>query len=105
MMLIQIPVFIGLYYVVRKISMNEIPTEWVYSFFSSFGSHYVGPDVLANGTIKTTFLGMDLLATKNIALTVVAAIFTYLQTKFTTLAKPETPTIPGQKTPDMGKMM
>lgn len=48
---------------------------------------------------------MDLLATKNIVLTIIAAIFTYLQTKFTTLAKPATPTVPGQKTPDMGKMM
>ncbi len=105
MMLIQIPVFIGLYYVVRKISMNEIPTEWLYSFFSSFGSHYVGPDVLANWAIKTTFLGIDLLSTKNIILTIIAALFTYLQTKFTMLAKPATPTIPGQKTPDMGKMM
>jgi membrane protein insertase Oxa1/YidC/SpoIIIJ len=105
MMLIQIPVFIGLYYVVRKISANQIPTDWVYSFFSGFGSHFVGPNVLGDGSIKTHFLGMDLLATKNIILTVLAAIFTYLQTKFTTLAKPDTPTIPGQKTPDMGKMM
>jgi len=38
---------------------------------------------------------MDLLATKNIFLTILAAIFTYLQTKFTTLAKPATPaTVP-----------
>ncbi|MEI8091997.1 MAG: hypothetical protein WCG98_07535 [bacterium] len=45
-------------------------------------------------------------ATKNIFLTIIAAIFTYLQTKFTTLAKPATPAaIPGQKAPDMGKMM
>lgn len=48
---------------------------------------------------------MDLLATKNIALTIVAAVFTYLQTKLTTLAKPATPNVPGQKVPDMGKMM
>lgn len=105
MMLIQIPVFIGLYYVVRRISVNDIPLDRLYSFFNGFGAHFVGPDVLANGTIKTTFLGMDLLATKNIALTLIAALFTYLQTKFTTLAKPATPTIPWQKTPDMGKMM
>ena len=48
---------------------------------------------------------MDLLGTKNIVLTILAAIFTYLQTKLTTLAKPETPNVPGQKVPDMGKMM
>jgi membrane protein insertase Oxa1/YidC/SpoIIIJ len=48
---------------------------------------------------------MDLLWTKNIVLTVIAAVFTYLQTKLTTLAKPATPSVPGQKVPDMGKMM
>lgn len=48
---------------------------------------------------------MDLLATKNIILTILAAIFTFLQMKLTTLAKPATPTLPGAKAPDMGKMM
>jgi len=55
--------------------------------------------------INTHFLGMNLLGTKNIALTIIAAVFTYLQTKLTTLAKPATPNIPGQKVPDMNKMM
>lgn len=82
-----------------------IPQEWLYSFFHSFGAGFIAPDALQNGTINTHFLGMDLLGTKNIALTVIAAVFTYLQTKLTTLAKPATPTIPGQKVPDMGKMM
>lgn len=100
MMLIQIPVFIGLYFVVRKISANQIPTERLYSFMHGIGVQYLDP-----ANIKHHFLGMDLLATKNIALTIAAAVFTYLQTKFTTLAKPPTPTVPGQKTPDMGKMM
>jgi hypothetical protein len=89
-----------LYWVVRRISVNHIPTEWLYSFFQGFGAQFLDPK-----NIQHTFLGMDLLATKNIALTVVACVFTYLQTKFTTLAKPATPTVPGQKTPDMGKMM
>jgi hypothetical protein len=44
---------------------------------------------------------MNLLATHNVWLTVIASIFTYLQTKLTTIAKPATPTIPGQKIPDM----
>jgi membrane protein insertase Oxa1/YidC/SpoIIIJ len=48
---------------------------------------------------------MDLLATKNIILTVIAVIFTYLQMKLTNLVKPKTPTIPGNNTPDMSKMM
>ncbi len=105
MMLIQIPVFIWLYYVIRHMAAATIPQEWLYSFFTSFGARFVGADVLTTWVINTHFLGMDLLATKNIALTIFAAIFTYLQTKLTTLAKPETPNIPGQKVPDMGKMM
>jgi len=99
MMLIQIPVFIWLFTVIRKISNNEIPAERLYSFFP-FGAKYLDP-----ANINHMFLGMDLLATKNIALTIIAAVFTYLQMKLTTLAKPATPTIPGANTPDMSKMM
>lgn len=99
MMLIQIPVFIGLFTVIRKISNNQIPTEWLYSFFP-FGAKYLDP-----ANINHMFLGMDLLATKNIALTIIAAVFTFFQMKLTTLAKPMTPAIPGANTPDMGKMM
>jgi len=99
-MLIQIPVFIGLYYVIRHISAGDIPDGRLYSFFSGFGTEFLDPK-----NIHTNFLGMDLLATKNIVLTILAAIFTFLQMKLTTLAKPATPAIPGAKTPDMGKMM
>lgn len=100
MMLIQIPVFIGLYYVVRRISVGDIPATWIYSFFTSFGGQYIVPI-----NINHTFLGMNLLATHNIVLTILGAILTFFQTKFTTLAQPKTPAIPGQKTPDMSKMM
>lgn len=82
-----------------------IPPEWLYSFFNSFGARFIESDALSSGVINTHFLGMDLLSTKNIALTIIAAVFTYLQTKLTMLAKPATPNVPGQKTPDMGKMM
>lgn len=105
MMLIQIPVFIGLYYVIRHMAAADIPQEWLYSFFNSFGARFIESDALTTGVIKTHFLGMDLLGTKNIVLTILAAIFTFFQTKLTTLAKPETPKVPGQKVPDMGKMM
>lgn len=101
MMIIQIPVFIGLYYVIRHMAAADIPQGWLYSFFNSFGARFIESDALTTGVINTKFLGMDLLGTKNIVLTVLAAVFTFLQTKLTTLAKPETPTIPGQKTPDM----
>jgi membrane protein insertase Oxa1/YidC/SpoIIIJ len=48
---------------------------------------------------------MDLLAKNNIILTVLGAIFTFLQTKFTALAQPKAPAVAGQNAPDMGKMM
>lgn len=99
-MLIQIPVFIGLFFVIRKIAADTIPVEWLYSFFSSFGSGY-----LTLEGINTMWLGMDLLATGNIVLTVVASIFTYLQMKMTMLVKPATPQVPGATMPDMSKMM
>lgn len=105
MMLIQIPVFIGLYYVIRHMAAATIPQEWLYSFFHNFGARFVESDALQSGVINTHFLGMDLLGTKNVVLTILAAVFTYLQTKLTTLAKPATPNVPGQKVPDMGKMM
>jgi len=105
MMLIQIPVFIGLFYVIRHMANADIPQGWLYSFFYGFGARFIESDALTTGVIKTNFLGMDLLGTKNIVLTIVAAVFTYLQTKLTTLAKPATPSVPGQKVPDMGKMM
>jgi len=105
MMLIQIPVFIGLYYVIRHMAAATIPQEWLYSFFHSFGARFVEADALTTWVINTHFLGVDLLWTKNIVLTILAGVFTYLQTKLTTIAKPATPSIPGQKVPDMGKMM
>lgn len=105
MMLIQIPVFIGLYWVIKDMAAASIPQGWLYSFFTSFGARFIQSDALTSWVINTHFLGMDLLATKNIALTIIAALFTYLQTKLTTIAKPATPNVPGQKVPDMGKMM
>lgn len=107
MMLIQIPVFIWLYRVIKDMANATIPQTWLYSFFHGFGAPFVSSEALTNGTIHTNFLGMDLLATKNVVLTIIAAIFTYLQTKITTLAKPATSpaTVAGQKAPDMTKMM
>jgi membrane protein insertase Oxa1/YidC/SpoIIIJ len=57
------------------------------------------------GGINTMWLGMDLLGTGNIVLTVVASVFTYLQMKMTMLVKPATPQVPGASVPDMTKMM
>ena len=105
MMLIQIPVFIGLYYVIRHMAAATIPQEWLYSFFNNFGARYVESNALTSWAINTNFFGIDLLGTKNIVLAIIAWAFTFLQTKLTTIAKPATPNVPGQKVPDMGKMM
>lgn len=107
MMLIQIPVFIGVYFIVRFISdpaSGGIPTDWLYSFFEGFGSIYMWPNAL-DTTINTNFFGLDLLSKNNIGLTIFAAVFTFLQMKLTMIAKPPTPQVPGSKAPDMSKMM
>lgn len=100
MMLIQIPVFISLFTVINNISSNQIPADWLYSFLP-FWTKFLDP-----ANINHMFLGMDMLGTKNILLTIVAGLFTYLQMSLTTLAKPATPTVPGGAAmPDMSKMM
>jgi len=105
MMMIQLPIFIWLFYTVKRISEWAIPEDRLYSFFYSFWNKYASVSAIDNGNINHFFFGMDLLATKNIILTVIAVIFTYLQMKLTNLVKPKTPTIPGNNTPDMSKMM
>lgn len=99
-MLIQIPVFIWLFFVIRRIAADTVPMDWLYSFFSWFGGGYMTLE-----GINTMWLGMDLLGTGNIVLTVVASVFTYLQMKMTMLVKPATPQVPGASVPDMTKMM
>ena len=106
MMFVQLPVFIWLFYTVRKLSEWTIPDNRLYSFFYSFGNKYASVHALDNGSINHNFLGMDLLATKNIILTAITVIFTYLQMKLTNLVKPQTPAVAGnEKMPDMSKMM
>lgn len=110
MMLIQIPVFIGLYYVIRHFASGDIKPDNLYSFFYHIGEKYLNLD-----NLKTHFIGIDLLKwwkdfatmqNQNFYLAIFAAIFTYLQMKLTTIAKPAaTPVVPGAKVPDMSKMM
>ncbi len=109
MMLIQIPVFIGLYYVIRHFAAGEVQPDNLYSFFHGFGQKYLSLD-----HVKTHLLGIDLLKwwkefanmqNQNFYLAIFAAVFTYLQMKLTSIAKPATPSVPGAKVPDMSKMM
>jgi len=101
-MIIQIPIFICLYRVVRKFAGGEgVPPEWLYSFFRSFGQHYTE---LAN--INTNFLGIDLLDKGNRVLTILVVIFNYGQMKLTSLVQPKPAAkLPGATMPDMSKMM
>jgi YidC/Oxa1 family membrane protein insertase len=101
-MLIQIPIFICLYYVVRKFAGGEgVPQEWLYSFFRGFGQQYTE---LSN--INTNFLGIDLLEKGNWVLTILVVIFNYGQMKLTSLVQPKPAAkLPGATMPDMSKMM
>lgn len=102
MMLIQIPIFISLYYVMRKLATPEaLPVEWLYSFLHGIGFKYTDVSMM-----DTNFLGIDLFDKGNIVFAGLTAVLVYLQTKLTTLVKPATPKLPtgGQKMPDMSKM-
>ncbi len=98
-MIVQIPVFLGLFFNVKAIALGKWHPE-VYSFLSNLNVDL--------STIDVNFLGIDLLTANNILLTVLACILMYLQMKTTTLVKPATPKIPwmwGDAMPDMSKMM
>lgn len=99
-MLIQIPVFLWLFYNVRDIATDNINVT-AYSFLESLNINF--------DNIQTMFLWMDLLVANNLLLTVLASILMYMQMKFTTLVKPVTPKLPGvtdkEGMPDMSKMM
>jgi len=99
-MLVQIPVFLWLFYNVRDIATDKINVT-AYSFLESLNVNF--------DNIQTMFMWMDLLAANNLLLTVLASILMYMQMKFTTLVKPATPKLPGvtdkEGMPDMSKMM
>jgi len=103
MMLIQIPVFIGLFYVIKHFAADSIDPNSIYSFLRSFGQKFTSINA-----VNTNFFWLDLLAKNNIGLTIFAALFTFLQMKLTNIAKP--PSMPkmwkdGKAMPDMSKMM
>ncbi len=101
-MLIQIPVFLGLFYTVRDIAESKLPAE-SYSFLT-------GLDVDLSNLI-TNFYGIDLLTPNNLILTIVAGLLMFGQMQMMTAlrGKQATPKIPGmggwENMPDMTKMM
>ena len=103
-MLVQLPVFIWLFFVVRQFVAGTVPVDWLYSFFWSFGNKYLD---VAN--INANFLGINLFETGNWILTGLVAILNYIQFQLTSLTQKNAPAqnsnIPGVKMPDMSKMM
>lgn len=104
-MLIQIPVFIGLYRVIWIIAQNWwIPADldWLYSFFYGFWQKY-----LESANINQYFLWIDLFSSGNWILTIIVTALYFLQMQLTQLMqnKKATPKLPWATMPDMSKMM
>ena len=105
MMLVQIPVFLWLFYVIRDLAENKVNILNIYSFlYPNFHT------VVEN--INHYFLWIDLFAkgwTTGLILAIIAGILMYSQMKLTTLTRPNTPSVPQMpwmpKMPDMTKMM
>lgn len=98
-MLVQIPVFLGLFFTVKAIALGEASST-PYSFLT-----FLDVDIHA---INSMFMGMNLLEPNNIILTVLASVLMYAQTKLTTMIKPAQAQLPGVAAngmPDMSKMM
>ena len=104
-MLIQIPVFIGLYRVIWIIAQNWwIPADldWLYSFFYGFWQKY-----LESANINQYFLWIDLFSSGNWILTIIVTALYFLQMQLTQLMqnKKATPKLPWATMTDMSKMM
>jgi YidC/Oxa1 family membrane protein insertase len=99
MTLLQLPVFIWLFYVMKHINDKVIMTNNLYSFFQSFWLKYT--DIAA---INTNFFWLDLMSSGSVLLTILAWIFIYLQMKITTLSQPKAATVPWWPQVDMSKM-
>ncbi|UFX83209.1 YidC/Oxa1 family membrane protein insertase [Candidatus Absconditicoccus praedator] len=104
MLLVQIPVFIGLFFVIRNFSETEgkLDMTYLYSFLEFINVR--GVDI---SQVNTVFFGIDLLSSGSIALTIIAPLLLFLQMKLTMLNRPSMPTnMPGaENMPDMTKMM
>jgi len=104
MVLIQLPVFIGLFYVIKDLAENKVDPSNIYSFLYPFIHQGIE-------SINHIFLWIDLFqkwGTTWLILATIAGILMYLQFKLTYLNKPSTGALPGMNMPwipDMSKMM
>ena len=99
-MLIQLPIFIGLYFVIRAFATGTIDTNWLYSFFWSFGNKFLDAQ-----NVNSMFLGIDLFEKNNLVLTIVVACLNFLQFWLTSLTQKTQKTQNVAGMPDMSKMM
>lgn len=102
-MLIQLPIFIGLYFVIRAFATGTIDTNWLYSFFWSFGNKFLDAQ-----NVNSMFLWIDLFEKNSIALTAVVACLNFFQfwlTSLTQKANTKSQNIQWMAMPDMSKMM
>ena len=103
--LIQLPVFIGLMYVIRSFASGTIATDSIYSFLVPLAWKFTQV-----ASINHWLWGVDLFANHNVVLTVVGCVFVYAQTKLTMMfqtKQAQTPALApnGQAMPDMTQMM
>ena len=109
LMLLQIPVFFGLFYVVRDISgyqNHAVVAEQIYSFLR----HFIGDPTIWLTNIQSTFLWINLFEKGDFILTIIAAFLMFAQLQLTTMVsgqpqktKQKLPN--GQEMPDMSWFM
>ena len=107
-LLIQLPIFAWLYWVIYCMANWQIEADRLYSFFYKFWNQFLPSGIEWNSNIMTNFFGIDLLATKNIILAVITAVLMFFQMKLTTLVQPKQPAqkLPTwQNMPNPAKMM
>jgi YidC/Oxa1 family membrane protein insertase len=88
-MLLQIPVFIGLLYTVQEFAKGEIRDGMIYSFLTNLN--------ITIAQVNPWFLGMNLLTTQNIVLTILAALLMYIQMTMMQVVQPK-PAVPAALT-------
>ncbi len=99
MMLIQIPVFLWLFFVIRDFSQHKELLDNAYSFLYAFWLDI--QQILTN--INHYFFWIDLYASGNWILTILAWVAMFLQFKLMSITKPA-PSMPAQNVPWMPQM-
>lgn len=110
-MLLQIPVFFGLYAVISNIanpervsSIMKFPINTIDMAYS-FLYPYVH-NMIDTTNLVTHFLGFNMLEGKNIILAIIAWAIMYINMSMVRRTRPATPQVPGgANVPDMGSMM